>query len=130
MVPVEKEKVMAEKRIRKSGDKAVALRYNPKDNIAPIIVASGYGEVAKRIITVADQNNIPVYRDDSTASLLSMLEVGSGIPPELYQVIASLYTSILAKSAEIQNLAPPADENAQERAENLEQIAQMIEDQE
>jgi flagellar biosynthesis protein len=79
-------------------NKAVALKYDSEKENAPVVVASGYGEVAKNIIAVAEKNGIPVYRDDSAASLMCMLKVGSNIPPELYEVIASIYVSILKSS--------------------------------
>ena len=78
--------------------KAVALKYNVEEDLAPIVIASGYGEVAERIINVAEQRGIPVFRDDSAVSLLCMLEVGSNIPPELYQVVAAIYCQLLKTS--------------------------------
>ena len=53
---------------------AAALKYNPDMSYAPVVVASGLGELAKKIINIADENGVPVYRDDSTAALLSMLD--------------------------------------------------------
>ncbi len=76
-------------------NKAVALKYNADVDQAPVIIASGYGEVANKIINIAEQNGIPVYRDDSAASLMCMLDVGSPIPPELYEVIAAIYCQLL-----------------------------------
>ncbi len=74
---------------------AVALKYNPEENSAPVVVASGMGELAKRIIKIADENGVPIYRDDSTAALLVMLNSGERIPQELYQVVASIYAQIV-----------------------------------
>lgn len=82
-------------------DKAVALKYTPDSDVAPIIVASGYGNQAKRIMEIAEEQGIPIFRDDSTASLLCMLDVGSSIPPELYQVIAAVYCNVLEISRQI-----------------------------
>jgi flagellar biosynthesis protein len=82
---------------------AVALKYNPQDDYTPIIVASGHGKVAERIINLADENGIPVYRDDSAAAVLSMLSVGQGVPQELYSVIAGIYVEILAIAREGQS---------------------------
>jgi flagellar biosynthesis protein len=79
---------------------AVALKYSPADDYTPIIVASGHGKVAERIINLADENGIPVYRDDSAAAVLSMLSVGQGVPQELYSVIAGIYVEILAIARE------------------------------
>lgn len=81
-------------------NKAVALKYNTDRDIAPVIVASGYGDTAKRIIDVAEKNGIPVYRDDSASSMMCMLDVGKSIPPELYEVVAAIYVSILKASQE------------------------------
>lgn len=74
---------------------AVALRYNPEQDYTPVVVASGHGKVAERIINLAEENGVPVFRDDSTAAMLTMLEVGQGIPPELYQVVAGIYVQVM-----------------------------------
>lgn len=75
---------------------AVALKYNPEQDYSPVVVASGHGKVAERIINLAEENGVPVYRDDSTAAMLTMLSVGKGIPPELYQVVAGIYVQVVA----------------------------------
>ncbi len=84
-------------------NKAVALKYNADTDKAPVIIASGYGEIANKIINIAEQNGIPVYRDDSAASLMCMLDVGSPIPPELYEVIAAIYCQLLKSTADLRN---------------------------
>ena len=83
----------------KSEQKAVALRYNVDEDLAPVVIASGYGHVAEKIIDIAEQRGIPVYRDDSASSLLCMLEVGASIPEDLYQVVAAIYAEILSAAA-------------------------------
>ena len=75
--------------------KAAALKYDLGNDFAPVVVASGYGQVAEKIINIAEQQGIPVYRDDSVSSMLCMLDVGKSIPPELYEIIAKIYCSIL-----------------------------------
>ena len=45
--------------------KAVALKYNPEKNGAPVIVASGMGYMAERITETAMEAGVPVYEDDS-----------------------------------------------------------------
>lgn len=83
---------------------AVALKYNPEQDYTPVVVASGRGKVAERIINLAEEHGVPVYRDDSTAAMLTMLSVGEGIPPELYQVVAGIYVKVveLAKKGFVQ----------------------------
>ena len=75
--------------------KAVALKYNAEQDLAPVVIASGYGEVAENIIDIAEQRGIPVYRDDSAASMLCMLEIGTTIPREMYELVAAIYLQIL-----------------------------------
>ena len=37
----------------------------------------------------------PVYRDDSVAALLVMLNAGETIPKELYQIVAAIYAEVV-----------------------------------
>jgi len=68
---------------------AVALEYDPQ-NTAPVVVASGKGRLAERIIEKAQEADVPVHRDDKLADTLSRLEIGDMIPPELYEVVAEI----------------------------------------
>lgn len=78
----------------KNGKRAVALQYGPDDN-APVVVASGMGYLAERIVGVAQENGVPVYEDDSLATMLTQLNLGQEIPPELYQAIVDIYVFFL-----------------------------------
>ena len=71
---------------------AVALKYNPDMNYAPVVVASGLGELAQRIVNIADEAGGP---DDSVAALLVMLNAGETIPKELYQIVAAIYAEVV-----------------------------------
>lgn len=68
---------------------AVALHYGAEDN-APRILAAGPGEIAKRILQIAEENNVPVKRDDNLVSILSNFEVGVTVPPECYRAVAEI----------------------------------------
>ena len=63
--------------------KAVALSYDEEGQSAPIVLASGMGYLAERIVDIAVEEGIPVYEDDSLATILTQLELGSEIPEEL-----------------------------------------------
>lgn len=69
---------------------AVALGYDPNEDGAPKVIASGKGALAEKIIEQAKDNNIPVHEDDKLADTLSRLEIGEMIPPELYEVVAEV----------------------------------------
>lgn len=85
----------------KNRNKAVALKCNTDTDMAPVIIASGYGEIANKIIEIAEHNGIPVFRDDSAASLMCMLEVGASVPVELYEVIAAIYVQLIKAARDI-----------------------------
>ena len=85
-------------------NKAVALRYNVDEDTSPVVIASGYGTVAEHIIDIAEKKGIPVFKDDSAASLLCMLDVGSNIPVELYEVVAAIYCKLIETSASIRGV--------------------------
>lgn len=75
--------------------KAVALRYDENKDAAPVIVASGLGYMAERIVEMANENGVPVYEDNSLATVLTQLELGTPIPEELYQAIVDIYAYFL-----------------------------------
>ena len=85
-------------------NKAVALKYNAAEDASPVVIASGYGTVAEHIIDIAEKKGIPVFKDDSAASLLCMLDVGSNIPVELYEVVAAIYCKLIETSAQIRGI--------------------------
>ena len=69
---------------------AVSLVYDPSEDGAPKVIASGKGALADKIIEQANENKIPVHQDDKLADTLSRLEIGEMIPPELYEVVAEI----------------------------------------
>ncbi|NLY38900.1 MAG: hypothetical protein GX044_06320 [Firmicutes bacterium] len=75
--------------------KAVALRYRPAQDSAPVITAVGRGWLAERIIALARENRIPVIEDRSLAEILSGLRPGEAIPVELYEAVAAIYAFIM-----------------------------------
>lgn len=85
---------MAEPEEIKKIRKASALAYEPGEGQAPKVIASGKGEIAEKIIEKAKEANIPVYEDEHLAETLSGIQVGSEIPPELYEVVAEVLAFI------------------------------------
>ncbi|WP_394523093.1 EscU/YscU/HrcU family type III secretion system export apparatus switch protein [Lacrimispora sp. JR3] len=75
--------------------KAVALKYDDTKNVAPVIVASGMGYMAEKIVETANENGVPVYEDNSLATILTQLELGSQVPEELYHAIVDIYLYFL-----------------------------------
>ncbi len=69
---------------------AIALEYDPAQEDAPRVIASGRGILAEKIIERAKESDVPINRDDKLADTLSRLEIGEVIPPELYEVVAEI----------------------------------------
>lgn len=74
--------------------KAVALQYE-NGAPAPVVVASGMGYLAEKIVEVATENGVPVYEDTSLATMLSQLQLGQEIPESLYRFIVDVYVYFL-----------------------------------
>lgn len=74
--------------------KAVALQYAPGD-AAPVVVASGMGYMAEKIVETAADNGVPIYEDNSLSTILTQLQLGQEIPESLYQAIVEIYVYFL-----------------------------------
>lgn len=105
-------------------NKAVALKYQEEVDVAPVVIASGCGYIAEKIIDIAECKGIPVFRDDSAASLMCMLDVGRPIPTELYQVVAVIYGQILKISKDIKHYSEAAPAPNRPTTEQLRQKMQ------
>lgn len=69
---------------------AVALAYSQEDE-APRILASGPGEIAKKIIELAKEQGIPIRRDDPLVSILSQFNAGEYVPESCYKAVAEIF---------------------------------------
>lgn len=74
--------------------KAVALKYDQKISNAPHVVAKGKGDVAKNIIKIAQDNNLPIKKDEDLIELLSQLDIDKEIPPSMYKAVAEIFSFI------------------------------------
>lgn len=69
---------------------AVAIGYEPKRHDAPTVLAAGFGEIAKHILSAAREHGVHIQEDATLAPLLARVPVGSAIPEEAYQLVAEL----------------------------------------
>ena len=106
---------------------AVALKYNPDLNYAPVVVAAGLGHLAQKIVNIADENGVPVYRDDSAAALLVMLNSGERVPPELYAVIAAIYAEVVLTAGKHSQTPEKAEAPKRDKPDSREKTAPAVE---
>ena len=108
--------------------KAVALRYDENKDVAPVIVASGLGYMAERMVEMANENGVPVYEDNSLATVLTQLDLGTAIPEELYQAIVDIYAYFLRYNPEKIREKKEAEEAAARAAAEAEEAEKEAEE--
>lgn len=70
---------------------AVALRYDEKEDQAPVMVAKGAARIAERIREIAAKNHIPVIQNPPVARMIfENVEPGEEIPEDLYRAVAEI----------------------------------------
>jgi len=70
--------------------KAVALRYKQGTDQAPKVVAKGIDSIARRIIEIAEEENIPIVKSEKAVEEFYGLDVDEEIPAELYELAAEI----------------------------------------
>lgn len=74
--------------------KVAALKYDREKDIAPKLIAKGNGYMAEKILEIAKEENIPIYKDEKLVNQLNNLELNEIIPKELYNVVAEVLAFI------------------------------------
>jgi flagellar biosynthesis protein len=67
---------------------AAALRYDAESGGAPRVIAAGSGEIAERIIALAQEHGVPVRDDAALAQALARLQLEAEVPEELWAAVA------------------------------------------
>ncbi len=74
---------------------AVALKYDTEVCPAPYVIAKGEDYLALKIKEVAREHDIPIEENKPLARMLyHNVDVGTAIPPELYQAVAEILAAI------------------------------------
>ena len=70
---------------------AVAIKYDPELYDAPYVVAKGADYLAQKIKETAKANRIEIVENKPLARMLyANVDIGSVVPPELYQAVAEV----------------------------------------
>lgn len=81
---------------------AVALKYENGTDHAPRVTAKGRGDVARKIIEAAKENDVAIETNSPLAEALSGVELDDEIPVELYRAVAEVIGFVL-RSAPAKN---------------------------
>lgn len=74
--------------------KAVAIKY-PEGAEIPFITAKGRGELADKIVEIAEKNNVKIENDALLVDVLDVQKIGDAIPEEAWQAVAKILAFIL-----------------------------------
>ncbi|AFM42034.1 uncharacterized protein, cytoplasmic domain of flagellar protein FhlB like protein [Desulfosporosinus acidiphilus SJ4] len=77
---------------------AAALSYDQTG--APRVVAKGRGDVARRMIEVAEAEGIPIQRNEALVEALIQIELTKEIPPQLYRAVAEILAFVYSLEEE------------------------------
>lgn len=70
---------------------AIAIQYDPEEMAAPIVLAKGAGEIAKRIRELALEHGVPVVeRKPLAQALYREVEVNHPVPQDKYAAVAEV----------------------------------------
>lgn len=70
---------------------AVAIKYDAEKYDAPMVLAKGEDHLAQKIKEIARENHIEIVENKPLARMLyANVDVGSVVPPELYQAVAEV----------------------------------------
>lgn len=74
---------------------SIALKYNPDEMAAPVVVAKGIDEIALRIRQIAKDNNIILYENKPLArALYDVAEIDEMIPAEHFKAVAEVISYV------------------------------------
>jgi flagellar biosynthesis protein len=93
---------------RSKRDTAVALSYRPdQGDEAPRVVASGKGELARRILDLAFAAGVKVREDADLVEILAAVDVDSQVPLEALMAVAEILTYVYLANGRMAEMVKP-----------------------
>ena len=80
-------------------DYAVALGYDQNKDNAPVVLAKGAGEIAQKIIKIAEENGIEIRQDADLLQILKAVDINEEIPVEAFAAVAEIISYIYSQNA-------------------------------
>ncbi|HPJ43759.1 MAG TPA: EscU/YscU/HrcU family type III secretion system export apparatus switch protein [Spirochaetota bacterium] len=81
-------------------DKSVAIEYRSD---APRIIAKAKGALVKKMLQLAEEKNISIYRDIDLTGLLFDLNTGDSIPDDLFGAVAAVMAYCYEVNSDFRN---------------------------
>ncbi len=80
---------------------AVALGYDQQKDNAPKVLAKGQGEIAQKIIEIAQANNIEIRQDADLLQILKAVDINQEIPLEAFAAVAEIISYIYQQNGKM-----------------------------
>lgn len=101
--------------IRNPEHLAIAIKYDPDKNLAPVVLAKGQDELALKIVEVGEAHHITAIENKPLArAMYPLCKVGQEIPGDFYGAVAEILVYIYRKEnrQDILEKAKEEDRNA------------------
>ena len=85
----------------KEDEYAVALGYDNEKNNAPIVLAKGQGNIAEKIVALAEEYGIEVRKDADLLQILKAVDINQEIPIEAFAAVAEILSYIYQQNAKL-----------------------------
>lgn len=93
---------------------AIAIRYRPGEDSAPLVTARGADSLAAHIRKLAREHGVPIIEHKPLArTLWRRVKVGSHVPSSLYQTVAEVLAQVYRARAERGEVVPGAAPGSQ-----------------
>ena len=86
---------------KKPSPNSIAVALEEQGDSAPIVLASGRGFIAEKILELAFANDIRVREDSDLAQILAAIDVDSPIPTEAFAAVTEVLTYLYRVNGEI-----------------------------
>lgn len=74
---------------------SIAMRYNPTEQTAPLVIAKGQDRIALKIREMAEKNEVPIHEDKVLArAMYKVVEVDKELPVEFYAPVAAVIRAL------------------------------------
>lgn len=74
---------------------AIALKYDPDEMAAPVVVAKGVDHIAAKIREIANENKVTLVENRPLArALYDTVDIDEPVPPEHYQAVAEVISYV------------------------------------
>lgn len=87
--------------VEKNPPNTIAVALEEQEDSAPIVLASGSGFIAEKILELAFANDVRVREDSDLVQILAAVDVDSPIPTEAFAAVTEVLTYLYRANGDI-----------------------------